>query len=183
MSGRKSASRVLTRAASRADEFRLDALDLKILRRYQKNTRTPAEGIAAEVGLSTAAVQRRLRKMRSSGVIEAEVAKISPAAVGLPITCIVSVELVRESANGIQKFKTRLARYPEVQQCYYVTGAADFILIVLARDMQAYEVFSNKALLDDSNVRSFSTNVVLDRVKTGIDVAINIVHGNAAIDS
>jgi Lrp/AsnC family transcriptional regulator, leucine-responsive regulatory protein len=152
----------------------LDALDLQVLRRYQRNTRMPAEKIAAEVGLSTAAVQRRLRRMREGRVIEGEVAKVAPKAVGMNITCLVGVELDREGAAGIDRFKAKMLRYPQVQQCYYVTGPSDFMLVVLARDMEAYELFSRKALLDDPNVRSFTTYVVLDRVKTEGGVPIEV---------
>jgi Lrp/AsnC family transcriptional regulator, leucine-responsive regulatory protein len=154
------------------ESTRLDQLDRRILRRYQANTRVAAETIAIEVGLSTAAVQRRLRRMRQAGVIREEVAVIEPRAVGLAVTCIVAVELLRETASGIQRFKTKIARYPEVQQCFYVTGACDFMLVVLAADMQAYEAFTSKALLDDTNVRSFTTHVVLDPVKIGSNVVI-----------
>jgi DNA-binding Lrp family transcriptional regulator len=151
----------------------VDQLDRKILRRYQANTRVAAEAIAAEVGLSTAAVQRRLRRMRQNGVIRQETAVIDPRAVGLAVTCIVTVELLRETGSGIQRFKSKIAKYSEVQQCYYVTGTCDFLLVVLASDMQAYEAFTRKALLDDANVRSFTTHVVLDPVKVGASVVIS----------
>ena len=157
---------------SENESMPLDKLDRKILRRYQANTRIVAESIATEVGLSTAAVQRRLRRMRQSGVIRQEVALIDPRAVGLAVTCVVSVELLRETGSGIQRFKNKIAKHPEVQQCYYVTGTCDFVLMVLAADMQAYEAFTRKALLDDVNVRSFTTHVVLDPIKVGAAVVI-----------
>ena len=150
----------------------LDQLDRKILRRYQTDTRIAAESIAAEVGLSTAAVQRRLRRMRQFGVIRQEVAVIDPRAVGLAIACIVAVELLRETDRGVQRFKAKITKYPEVQQCYYVTGTCDFMLVIHASDMQAYEAFTRKALLDDANVRSFTTHVVLDPVKVAASVVI-----------
>jgi len=65
-----------------------------------------------------------------------------------------------------------VADAPEVQQCYYVTGQTDFILIVLAASMEDYEAFTRRALLDDANVHSFVTSVVLDRVKTGVSVPV-----------
>jgi Lrp/AsnC family leucine-responsive transcriptional regulator len=150
----------------------LDNLDRKILRRYQRDTRVAAGTIAAEVGLSAAAVQRRLRRMRRSGVIRQELAIIDPRAIGLAVTCIIAVELLRETGSGIQRFKAKMAKHAQVQQCYYVTGTCDFLLVVLAADMQAYELFTRKALLDDANVRSFTTHVVLEAVKTGAGVAI-----------
>ncbi len=145
----------------------LDDLDLAILARYQHDTRVAAQDIGAAVGLSMAAVQRRLKRMRETGVIEAEVARIAPAAVGYPVTCIVGVDLERESIADMDRFKDRVRRFPQVQQCYYVTGQADFILVVLARDMADYEAFTREALLADPNVRSFTTHVALDRIRVG----------------
>jgi len=159
---------------ARSTRPELDTLDRKILRRYQRDTRVAAQRIAAAVGLSTAAVQRRLRRMRDIGVIEAETARLDPLALGFAVTCVVGVELIRETASGIERFKQRMARYPQVQQCYYVTGSMDFMLVVLAADMRAYELFTHKALLDDGNVRSFVTYVVLDRTKTGSEVPVEI---------
>jgi DNA-binding Lrp family transcriptional regulator len=156
----------------------LDSFDLRILERYQLDTQTPAHAIGAAVGLSTAAVQRRLKRLRAEGVIEREVAEISPDAVGLPVTCVVEVNIERERSADLQRFKRRMAALPEVQQCYYVTGETDFILVVLAADLAAYEAFTRRALLDDDNVRSFTTHVALDRVKTGVAVAIPSASGS-----
>lgn len=152
----------------------LDTFDLRILARYQHDTRLTAEAIGAEVGLSAAAVQRRLKRLRESGVIEAEVARVSPRAVGLPLTCIVTVDIDRERAADLARFKARMLACPQVQQCWYVTGQADFVLVVLVPDMEAYEAFTREHLLDDANVRSFTTHVVMDRVKSGVSVPLNL---------
>ena len=150
----------------------LDRLDLRILERYQHDTQLPAKTIGEAVGLSTAAVQRRLKRMREAGVIEREVALISPQAVGMAITCIVGVDLEREQAKDLDRFRRKMIGCPEVQQCYYVTGQTDFILIVMAPDMEAYDAFTRRMFLDDSNVRSFTTYVTLDRVKVGLAVTL-----------
>lgn len=151
----------------------LDELDRKILARYQRDTRLAAHAIGAAMGLSVAAVQRRLKRMRESGVIEAEVARVAPAAVGYPVTCVVGVDLDREGAADLDHFRRRITGYAEVQQCYYVTGSADFMLVVLARDLAGYEAWTRDALLADGNVRSFTTHVVLDRVLAGSAVPIS----------
>ena len=158
----------------------VDALDLRILEHYQHDTQLPAKTIGEAIGLSAAAVQRRLKRLRDAGVIEHEIAQIAPSAVAMPVTCIVGVDLERESAADLDRFRRKMARCPEVQQCYYVTGQTDFILIVLAPDMGAYEAFTRRALLDDTNVRSFTTYVVLDRVKVGL--GIHLAHAIAAPD-
>jgi Lrp/AsnC family transcriptional regulator, leucine-responsive regulatory protein len=152
----------------------LDALDYRILELWQANTRVPAKLIADAVGLSTAAVQRRLARLRQTGVIRRETAELDPARVGLPLTCVVHVELERETAADLEQFKRRMRACAEVQQCYYVAGQSDFILVVLTADLQAFEAFSRHNLLDDPNVRSFTTHAALERVKTGSTVALPV---------
>jgi DNA-binding Lrp family transcriptional regulator len=153
----------------------LDAFDFQILARYQHDTRVTAEAIGDAIGLSAAAVQRRLKRLRETGVIEAEMARVSAKAVGFPLTCVVAVDIEREGAAELARFKARMLAQPEVQQCYYVTGAADFIVVVLAPDMAAYEAFTREQLLSDANVRSFTTYVVMEEVKTGCSVPLAAV--------
>jgi len=150
----------------------LDSFDLRILERYQHDTQVPARAIGAAIGLSTAAVQRRLKRLREMGVIQREVAEIAPRAVGLPVTCLVGVNLESERTSDIERFKRKMSALPEVQQCYYVTGQIDFFLVVLAADMESYEAFTRRELLDEKNVESFTTYVTLERVKTGVAVPL-----------
>ncbi|UXI68555.1 Lrp/AsnC family transcriptional regulator [Tahibacter amnicola] len=150
----------------------LDAFDRRILARYQHDTQLSAAAIGEAIGLSAAAVQRRLKRLRETGVIEHEIAQLAPKALGMPVTCIVGVDLERESAADLDRFRQKICSFAEVQQCYYVTGQADFILVVLAADMESYEQFTRRALLDDTNVRSFSTCVSLERVKVGLAVPV-----------
>lgn len=150
----------------------LDRFDLAILERYQRDTQLPAKTIGDAIGLSAAAVQRRLKRLREDGVIERECAVLAPKALGMMITCIVNVDLDREGSVDLERFRRDMLRRPEVQQCYYVTGQSDFVLIVLAPDMEAYDAFTREALMGDSNVRSFTTHVVLERVKVNLDVAV-----------
>ncbi|MDB5846991.1 MAG: ArsR family transcriptional regulator [Rhodoferax sp.] len=65
-----------------------------------------------------------------------------------------------------------MLKQPQVQQCYYVTGQLDFMLVVVARDMADYEAFTRATLLNDANVRSFTTYVVMDAVKTARSVPV-----------
>lgn len=151
----------------------LDSFDRKILDRYQNDTRATAESIGKAVGLSAAAVQRRLKAMRESGVIVAEIAQIAPERVGYPLTCVVGVRLERDARAESVRFKKKMARNRNVQQCYSVTGEFDYILVVLARDVQDFDAFTQEALYDDENVRTFITFVSLDRVKVGLSTPID----------
>lgn len=150
----------------------LDALDRLILEQLQVDATVAAREIGDSIGLSAAAVQRRIKRMRSDGVIRRVVAEVDPRSVGRPITCLVSVELEHEGSEQIDELTTALAERPDVQQIYYVTGSADLIVTVLMPDMEAYDAFTRRFFLDDPNVRSFTTHVVLDRIKTGATVGV-----------
>ena len=150
----------------------LDALDLKLLASRQRDARGSAEQLGEDIGLSAAAVHRRLKRLRDSGVIAAEVAIVAPRAVGLAVTCIVTVDVDREGLQDLDRFSARMRACPQVQQCWYVTGQADYVLVVVVEDMEAYEAFTREHLLSDANVRSFTTHVVLEPVKTGLQLAL-----------
>jgi Lrp/AsnC family transcriptional regulator, leucine-responsive regulatory protein len=77
------------------------------------------------------------------------------------------VDLADERTQHIDGFKRTMLKHPNVQQCYYVTGEIDFILVVATRDLAEYEAFTREAFLSNRNVRSFTTYVVMDPVKVG----------------
>lgn len=148
------------------DDTNLDAFDREILRHVQRDARMTGEDIGAAIGLSAAAVQRRLKRMREIGVIVAEVAVVDPRTVGQTMSFIVGVEMERERADMLDAFRRAACADPNVQHCYYVTGVADFILIVTARDMDDFQAFTRRLLFDNSNIRRFTTSVVMARDKT-----------------
>lgn len=146
----------------------LDSFDLAILRILQRDNTTPQRSIGAAVNLSAPSVQRRIRRMEEAGVIAANVAMVAPDRVGLPLTIFVQVELVSETPQDIDRMKRRFREAPEVQQCFYVTGEADFMLVVVIESMAAYEDFTRRNFFQDGNVRKFKTFVSMDAVKRGV---------------
>lgn len=147
-------------------------MDVAILSCLQADARTIAESIGAKVGLSAAAVQRRIKRLRETGVIEREVAVLSPQALGLSMTFVVMVEMERESLAVLDGFRRQVLADDNVQQCYYVTGNADFVLVVTCRDMADFEAFTRRMFFDNPNVRHFTTSVAMDRVKTGLTLPL-----------
>ncbi len=150
----------------------LDSFDIAILRILQRDNTTPQREIGEAVNLSAPSVQRRIRRMEAEGVITSNVAVVAPAKVGLPLTIFVQVELVSEIPEEIDIVKRRFREAPEVQQCFYVTGDADFMLVVVVETMAAYEDFTRRTFFQGSNVKKFRTFVSMDAVKTG--TALNI---------
>lgn len=151
----------------------LDAFDRAILALVQPDAGLKSETIAAQVGLSPTAVQRRLKRLREDGVIRAEPAVLDGAKVGRPLTVLVQVTLARGGTEAIDSF-TRWARTtPAVQQCWYVAGDADFHLVVTARDMGDYEEFTRHTLMDNPLILKFSSIVVLNAVKSGLAMPLD----------
>ena len=88
------------------------------------------------------------------------------------MTFVVLVELDRESLDQLDLFRKRAKAEPQVQQCYYVTGDADFILICTAQDMQDFEALTHRLFFENSNVRRFRTSVAMERTKVGMTLPI-----------
>ncbi len=150
----------------------LDSFDLAILNILQRDNSTPQRVIGETVNLSTPAVQRRIRRMEETGVIQANVAVIDPVRVGQPITIFVEVEVISETAELIDAAKQEFISAPEIQQCYYVTGEADFVLVVMVPTMTAYEALTRRLFFGNNNVKRFRTFVAMDRVKVGLAVPL-----------
>lgn len=161
----------MTRLLSSAS-LSLDSFDIAILRILQRDNTTPQRVIGEAVNLSAPAVQRRIKRLEQAGVIRANVAVIEPAAVGQAITLFVEVELVSETAQDIDAAKREFTAAEAVQQCYYVTGEADFILVVVVPSMAAYEALTRNLFFENNNVRKFRTFVAMDRVKVGLTVPL-----------
>ncbi|MBY2918511.1 Lrp/AsnC family transcriptional regulator [Rhizobium leguminosarum] len=145
----------------------LDRADMALLNAVQKNNKLTSEELAERAHLSPTACQRRLKRLRAEGVIEADVSIVSPKAVGRHVTVVVLVSLERERADIIDRFKAAIKNTREVMIGYYVTGDADFLLVVTAKDMEDYEQFTRRFFYENNDIKGFKTMVVMDRVKAG----------------
>lgn len=150
----------------------LDQQDRRLLAILQADSGTAINVLADDTGLSPASVQRRLRRLRDGGVIQREVAVIDPLAVGLGMSFIVMVELERDRIDQLDAFRRKALREANVQQCYYVTGEADFALVCVTRDMADFEALTRRLFFGDENVRRFRTSVVMGRTKVGLTLPI-----------
>ncbi|WP_159995333.1 Lrp/AsnC family transcriptional regulator [Roseomonas sp. 18066] len=142
----------------------LDDFDRALLAEVQRDNQTPARILAERVGLSESAVLRRLRRLRRAGVIQADVAVVHPAVLGRPLTLHVLVSLEREGSALLDAFTRKLRGREEVRHAWYVTGEADFVLLLNLASMEAYEAFTREVFMDDPNVRGFRTIVAMREV-------------------
>ncbi len=148
----------------------LDRIDRKILNRLQRDAAIPNQDLADAVGLSPAPTSRRVKRLKEEGYIAREVALVDPARVGSTLIAFVSVELDRQREDVLRAFERHISTQPEVQQCYFVTGETDYMLIVVCRDMDHYNQFVRQVLAQEHNIKRFRSSFNLQRIKfdTGI---------------
>lgn len=151
-----------------------DRIDARILEIVQKNNRLTSDVIGEMAGLSATACQRRLKRLRSEGIIEADISIVSPKAVGRPIQMLALVSMERESADIIDRFKKAIRSSAEVVNAFYITGEADFILYITAPTMEDYEQFTRRFFYENHQIKSVKTMVVVDRVKVGFAVPVEV---------
>ncbi|MUZ75636.1 winged helix-turn-helix transcriptional regulator [Agrobacterium vitis] len=140
----------------------------------QKNNRLTSDVIGDQVGLSATACQRRLKRLRSEGIIESDVSIVSAKAIGRPIQMLVLVTLERERIDIIDKFKKEIKSSAEITTGFYITGDADFLLYITARSMEDYEEYTRRFFYENQHIKSVKTMVVVDRVKAGFALPIDL---------
>jgi Lrp/AsnC family leucine-responsive transcriptional regulator len=149
----------------------LDKLDRQLLACLQKDNLQTADRLAEQVGRSPSAIARRLRRLRATGAIAADVSLISEEAAGFPLSAVVLVQLERHAPHEADALRRRVVASPNVQLCLDLAGAFDVLLLVVAADMAAYNDFTAR-LLEQPGVRRFETTFVKRRVKASLSVPL-----------
>lgn len=143
----------------------LDATDLRILDQLQRDSSLSNHALAAKVHVSPATCLRRVRRLREEGVIEREVAILSPAHLAAGLGAIVEVTLDQQGCEHQAEFERIAAVEAAVQQCYQVASGPDFVLILQLADMEAYHELAHRLFSGSSNVRNVRTFFTVRRGK------------------
>jgi Lrp/AsnC family transcriptional regulator, leucine-responsive regulatory protein len=146
-------------------ERALDAVDRKILVQLQANGRMSLAELADKVGLSASPCLRRVRMLEKAGVISRYVAVLDQRAVGLPVSVFVSIKLERQKQDALDRFAKAIERWPEVLECYLMTGPRDYWLRVVVPDLAAYERFVKQKLTRLEGIASIESSFALEQVK------------------
>ena len=143
----------------------LDPFDRKILEFVQRDCQLNAEVIAEAVGLSASAVQRRLRRLRADKVITAEVALVNPQKLGSYMHFIAGLEL-KDNYDALPRIRSWIQDEPQVQQLFYVTGAVDVVMVVIAKNVKEFDALAARLMADIPQIVRMTTNVVIDTMKS-----------------
>ena len=143
---------------------KLDRIDLNILDRLQSDGRATANELADAAGLSASPANRRQKLLEERGVITGYVALLDPERVGFPVSVFVNVELDGQTEDHLLAFEAAVLQCPEIMECYIMTGNSDYLLRVVSRDLQSYELFLRTRLTRMPHVRGVRSAFALKRV-------------------
>lgn len=146
-------------------KIKLDEIDRKIIGELQRNCRLTSQELADRVGLSASPCARRVRILEENGAIKGYVAVIDQAKVGLPVNVFASVKLERQREEELDTFSHAIAQWPEVADCYLMTGQRDYLLRIVVRDLEAYERFLKEKLTRLTCIASIESSFALGEVK------------------
>ena len=142
----------------------MDQIDLKLLGYIQQDARASVTELAERVNLTTTPCARRIANLEKAGLISDYVGLLDQSKLGLKVSAFVELRLNRESPDDIETFESQLKAYPEIMECYALSGGHDYLLRVVATDLEAYHRFLREKLLPIKSVDSVQTSFALDRV-------------------
>ncbi len=145
--------------------MKLSRSDKRLLEALQRDAALSQSDLAEIAGMSRSSVWRRIRDFEESGLIQRQVALVDPRQVGISLQVLLAVAMTEHTDENRHEFERFVESLPEVTECFSVSGERDYVLHVLAPDMDAYTNFLNQQILKHPAVRSASSTFVLKRVK------------------
>ena len=152
--------------------MKLDRTDARILAELQKDGRTSVVDLSERVGLTGTPCARRVKQLEQSGVIQGYAAILDPVRLGLKVQAFVQVKLERHTDENVDQFRRRLATLEQVVSCFATTGEYDFLLQVVAPDLEALSTLVLKKLLNIPAVRDVHSSIVLETIKRSAHVPL-----------
>lgn len=155
-------------------KFSIDQTDMRILQTLQTDAALSNVALAQSVGLSPSPCLRRVRALEAAGVIRGRAAIIDAAAVGLPVSVFLQVTLERQIEVNLEAFEAAVTNAPEVMECYLMTGDADYLLRVVAPDLDAFHRFLMERLTNLPGVANIKSSFALKQIKYGYSLPIDV---------
>jgi len=152
----------------------LDPIDRQMLAELQDDGRITNVELAARVGLTAPPCLRRVRALEEAGVIRGYHADLDPAKLGYAITVFALVSLKSQAEEALRGFEEHMKSLPEVRECHMLNGEIDFILKIVARDLQSFQEFLTGKLTPAPNVASVKTSLTIRTAKQVPGVPVEV---------
>ncbi len=154
------------------EQIVLDELDRRILNTLQADSSQTNNDLAAAVHASPPTCLRRVKRLVDAGVIERQVAIVSPQKIGAGLTAIVEIALDHQAAERQVEFEVLVAAESAVLQCYRVSPGPDFVLVIQVADMPAYNALVHRLFASHANVRNVKSFFSIHRSKFETRIAV-----------
>ncbi len=158
----------------------LDSVDAKILELIQVDAGLSVAEIADKVGLSSSPAWRRIKRLEETGVIQRRVTLLDREKLGLAFEVYAEIKLALPTKDNLDAFDLAVQEWPEVVHCSTVTGAMDYVLRIVTRDIHAFDTFQREKLLALGLVSNIETRIVIRSVKATTAVPLGLVNGAVA---
>ena len=153
----------------------LDAIDARILDLIQNDAGLSVAEIADHVGLSSSPCWRRIKRLEDTGIIQRRVTILDREKLGLSFEVYCTVKLALPTKDNLDAFDRAISDMPEVVQCATVTGAADYELRIVTRDMPAFDTFLRDKLLSLGLVSNIESRIVIRSVKNTTAAPLGLI--------
>lgn len=155
--------------------MKLDPIDKLILEILQANAKITNSQLALEVGLSPAPTLERVRKLENAGLIKSYHAQVDTEKLGLGVGIFIQISLSSHKKNQIKSFVEKINKIPEVIECHHITGAGDFLLKVITKDIASYQELILEKLVDIEEIGNMQSMVILSTFKDSKVMPIAII--------
>lgn len=143
----------------------LDKFDRKILAILQEDCSLTVAELAKRVGLSTSPCWRRIGRLEQAGIIRKRVAVLDHQRLGMEVVAFVNVRLSQHGRENLEEFENAIRRFPEVLECYTVTGDTDYMLKIITRDIRHFEAFLRNNLMTMPLIRETHSTIAVTEIK------------------
>ena len=140
----------------------LDRIDIQILNLLQEDATIPLRKLAEQVHASAATCQRRIAQLRAAGILIKDVSLVDRVRVGRPLTAFVTVQLEQQNTSLLKMFEALMREEPDVSACYEVAGEFDFMLVVTAPSMEAFQAFTRRVFTSTNNVSNYKSLLAMN---------------------
>lgn len=152
--------------------IQLDAKDLAILQLLQRDAGLTSTDIARELNLSQSPCWRRINRIEQAGLVQRRVALLDRDKLGMEVVVFATVNLSAHGREQIEIFEREVRRFPEVVECYTMTGTWDYMLKIITRDVRHYERFIREHLLTMPLIREMHSHIAVTEIKNSTELPL-----------
>ena len=144
----------------------MDLLDKKIIKILKNNSKATLQTISDQINLSIAPTARRINQLEAKGIIKNYTVNIDENSLGYKFPAFIFISLERQQSKNFDKFEEKILSFPEVVECWLMTGTKDYLIRIAVNDVEEFENFLTKKLTVIEGVLSVESSIPLRRVKS-----------------